>query len=125
MKCILPIVFALLALPHPSSAASSDGNKLLEDCGAIERLMDGGKSTSNSTGMGFCLGLMQGITNSNMIYQVRAPGKELLCLPKNGIENGQAARVVVKYLRDHPEQLHENDFVLAMRALRDAFPCSE
>ena len=75
-------------------------------------------------GIGFCFGLMEGITFSNELYKLRAPGKEFLCLPKGGVTNGQAARVVLRYLRDHPEQLHEKASFLAVLALRDAFPCS-
>ena len=124
MRCIFPLVFALVVALHSNAVVAFDGNKLLQDCGDFERSVDGGNSTSNAMGIGFCLGLMHGITHSNALYQVMAPGKELLCLPKSGVNNGQAARVVLRYLRDHPEQLHENDFILAMRALRDAFPCS-
>src|SRR5690606_38968927 len=114
MRCIFPLVFALVVALHSNAVVASDGNKLLQDCGDMERFVDGGNSTSNLMGIGFCLGLMEGITNSNALYQVRAPGKEFLCLPKGGVTNGQAARVVLRYLRDHPEQLHENAFVLAV-----------
>lgn len=35
----------------------------------------------------------------------------------------QLARVVVKWLGDHPERLHEAQSVLIVKALQDAFPC--
>ena len=124
MRCIFPLVFALVVALHSNAAVASDGNRLLQACGDVERFKDGGNSRSNLMGIGFCFGLMEGITFSNELYKLRAPGKEFLCLPKGGVTNGQAARVVLRYLRDHPEQLHENAFFLAVMALRDAFPCS-
>jgi hypothetical protein len=49
--------------------------------------------------------------------------KALFCTPESGITNDQAARVVVKYLREHPERLHEKESLLAMAAFAEAFPC--
>ena len=126
MRCIFPLVFALVVALHSNAAVASDGNRLLQYCGDVERFVDGGNSTSNPLGIGFCFGLMEGITYSNALYKIRAPGKEFLCLPKGGVTNGQAARVglvVLRYLRDHPEQLHEKASFLAVLALVDAFPC--
>lgn len=45
------------------------------------------------------------------------------CVPANKITGGQVARVIVKYLKDHPERLHENETFLAIQALQAAFPC--
>lgn len=71
----------------------------------------------------FCLGMMQEITNTNMFYQTFFKSDALLCLPERGIRNIEAARVVVKCLRDHPSELQRNECVLALSALTDAYPC--
>ena len=47
------------------------------------------------------------------------------CLREWGISNSHAARIVVKQLRDYPEELHRNEFVLAIWALNVAFPCKK
>jgi len=47
----------------------------------------------------------------------------IYCLPKGGIELGQALRVTVKWLKDHPEKLHLPGDILIGLALRDAFAC--
>jgi hypothetical protein len=67
--------------------------------------------------------MMQGMTNLNKIYEVWLDKKALFCLPESGITNGEAARTVVKYLKNHPEKLHETDFILAFHALREVYPC--
>jgi Rap1a immunity proteins len=46
------------------------------------------------------------------------------CLPDNATLL-QLARVLVKWLREHPERLHEPKSVLTTAALRDAFPCQQ
>jgi hypothetical protein len=46
------------------------------------------------------------------------------CIPI-GVSTGQGARVVIKYLRDHPEQLHEDGPILTFNALIAAFPCTK
>lgn len=44
------------------------------------------------------------------------------CLPDDA-PIAQYARVVVRWLREHPEKLHEPKSMLVMEALEDAFPC--
>ncbi len=45
------------------------------------------------------------------------------CVPDDKIPILQLARVVVKWLREHPERLHELKGTLTIAALREAFPC--
>ena len=59
MRCIFPLVFALVVALHSNAVVASDGNRLLQDCGDMERFFDGGNYTSNQMGIGFCLGFMQ------------------------------------------------------------------
>jgi hypothetical protein len=47
-----------------------------------------------------------------------------ICVPK-GTTRGQWQSVVVKYLRDHPAQLHKEFIALAAVALLDAWPCGQ
>jgi len=66
--------------------------------------------------------------NNTFLNSMQAAKKEvhlqpMYCLPQNGIEIGQAVRITVKWLRDHPEKLHQDGVNLVWRALSDAFPC--
>ena len=73
-------------------------------------------------GMAFCMGLMQGMLHMNQIYQFVLKDAALFCHP-DMVNNGQTARIVVKYLGDHPGELHKPDSALAFVALREPFPC--
>jgi hypothetical protein len=59
-----------------------------------------------------CVGLVEGLAYAR-------PG---ICTPPN-VTRGQAVRVVVKYIDDRPQRLHEDFRELALEALRAAWPC--
>ena len=61
---------------------------------------------------------MQGVSNTMAILKSKR-----VCFPKEGIANEQAVRIVVKYLKDNPNRLHENEIALIMIALMHAYPC--
>ena len=65
---------------------------------------------------GFCSGIVEGTMWSLQIAK-------LVCLP-NGMTLGQGLKVLVKYMDDHPEELHEKTAELAARAFVKAWPCS-
>jgi hypothetical protein len=116
------IIFVHFSVPD---TARGDGNNLLPMCNAAVSFADEnkGQTAELAANAAFCLGMMQGITQTNRFYEVTSPESVFFCLPKDGITNGQAARIVAKWLREHPEQLHMNETVLSIRAFMDAFPC--
>ena len=121
MKVILIVLMLLLP-----AWCHADGNELLKRCDLLVSYMDSDKPDVSLSGeMMFCAGFMQGITNMNLLYQQVLKSDAQFCLPELGISNGQAARIVVKHLRDYPEELHRNEFVLAIWALNVAFPCKK
>jgi TonB family protein len=72
---------------------------------------------------GLCVGYVMGV--SEMVSRMPPNvAREFACLPENAT-NDQAVRVVLKYLRDHPEQLHKARLTLTLDSLRTAFPCSK
>ncbi|WP_343123448.1 MULTISPECIES: Rap1a/Tai family immunity protein [unclassified Lysobacter] len=119
------IVLVLMCISAPARSADANGTTLLRDCGAAVRYMDDDnlKNVETVQGSAFCFGLVQGVVTTNQIYQKITPDKALFCVPPTGVNNGQAARVVAKYLRDNPKELHQPDTFLVVMALRDAFPC--
>ena len=122
MKRFLACAVALMGLLLAGNAFG-DGNKLLTQCENALSINEGEAAKVDSIARaGFCLGMMQGMTSMNGYYQTLLGKKALFCLPE-GVTNGQAARVVVKYLKEHPEKLHEHESSLALWAFVEAFPC--
>jgi hypothetical protein len=132
-----------------------DGNGLLTACNAVIQTVDSPTTINGAKGdefaliterVGWCVGYLQavidagfrketefaifsplGVTLSGPEKERQAAAKFLrgfYCVPTN-VTVLQVSRVVVKYLRDHPERLHETPGILVHAAMHDAFPVPE
>ena len=72
---------------------------------------------------GLCVGYVMGVSEMVKTMPPNA-AREFACPPENAT-NDQTVRVVLKYLRDNPEQLHKARLTLTLDSLRAAFPCSQ
>ncbi len=146
LTCILsPVTYARDFLPK-------DGNGLLDACSALVDSDDNPSSILSLSGdrftermgqLNWCAGylaatqdvLLQNVVNLSVFGMagVTLAGPDKVkqyafdslrgpCIPENGTLL-QFARVLVKWLREHPERLHEAKSVLTMAAFKDAFPC--
>ena len=122
---ILVVAMLLSLLPVTSQADAGDGNEVLQQCSALVKTADGGNSTSDDLiGTAYCAGLMMGITSTMTVWNTtreKAGMVKFWCPP--AITGPQAARVVIKYMNEHPADLHQTGAYLAMSALQDAYPC--
>lgn len=94
----------LLLLILMSPIVKADGNRLLNSCQSAEKFLDN-DDTRDGVGAGFCIGLIQGVRSSMQIFNDVLEPKYHTCWPNGGIDNGQAIRVVLKFLRSNPEIL--------------------
>lgn len=115
----------VLALVLPTTGFSQNevftGNNLLEQCSLVERA-DNTLNDTDYMNMMFCLGTVYGVRSMTSALQTMARGES--CIPLTA-SNGQVARIVVKYLRAHPSELHQDSALLVLKALNEAFPCEE
>lgn len=114
MKAFRKYIVSIVALMLFSSSIYADGNRLLEQCIATEKFLDT-QEIQSQLDIGMCLGFVQGVRNTMQIMGNDGPIK--VCMPENGIDNGQATRIVVSYLRKNPASLHENEVFLTMHSL--------
>ncbi len=105
-----------------STASLADGNKLLSQCSAAEQFLDT-QEIRQASDIGICIGLVQGVRNTWLYLQDSLPKDMQLCWPEQGINNGQAVRILVRFLRNNPAKLHEDEVLLAMLAFRNAYMC--
>jgi len=100
-------------------AQINTGNEIQEAC--LKTLQENRKERLtgvDSYEAGFCQGFFQATINlSNGLAE---PYR--FCAPK-GVANGQAIRVFLKYLNEHPEVTHNDAGTLAVRAFKAAWPC--
>jgi hypothetical protein len=122
-------IFAVLALAciGGQARAGTDGNHFLESCGAAVRFLDGDKSAASDVEVYgqvmSCLSYVQGFRDATTIIGMFG-ARIQICMPE-GIPNGQLTRIFEKYLREHPEDLHQEGGGLLMIALMKSFPCKK
>jgi hypothetical protein len=79
------------------------------------RFFDGPTTSQNPRfdpyGQGYCVGLLDGLDYEGV-----------KCRPRD-ITKGQLVRVVLTYIDSRPERMHEDFRVLAIEAMKTAWPC--
>lgn len=107
-----------------AQAEDIDGNALLRACRLVVTAQDGGRvPTNQEVEFGYCLGLIEGVRSTMVMHNNQLPDGYKTCFPSTGITNGQAARIVVKYLDNHPEMLNKDSTFPTLYAYRFAYPC--
>jgi len=105
------VALALLGATSSAMAAATSATSSGAGCRTANE-----RSVIDKVDAGFCSGIVEGTMWSLQIAK-------LVCLP-NGMTLGQGLKVLVKYMDDHPEALHEKTAELAARAFVKAWPCS-
>jgi len=126
-KRITAIVFALAVIGLGlSEVVRADGNYLLTGCRDAVAYLDTEEVTSSTDkllNIGHCTGFVQGFLQTNGYYYHIASSNKPLACPPISVTTFQAVRVLFKYLNEHPEMLHESEFLLIRWALEESFPC--
>jgi len=103
------------------------GDDVLDSCQTAIQAYDSGGGLHFA--YGWCTGWVAAATaltklhNESAGFTEKKPSLLQFCAPDPDIPVIQAVRVVVKYLKEHPEQLHEDGMGLTIAALKDSFPC--
>ena len=126
---ILIAIFLLLAtsaLSNSVHAEGQDGSFLLQACDAAIKQSDGGElSQQESLAALYCASYISGFLDAMSLTAFSTKGQKNVCTPDQGIANDQAARILVKYLRENPEILHKSARTSLYVALAKAFPCEK
>lgn len=69
------------------------------------------------------MGYIQGLLDSYTVFSTRDPSLDIFCMPEQGVSTAQARILIVKWLKENPERLHEQARLLVFHALAEAFPC--
>jgi hypothetical protein len=107
---VLALVALILAGPTaPRADQEKSANFVLPGCQAF---LDA--HTTDYALAGFCAGMVTGVS-------VMALLDGHACIPSSST-NAQLVRIVIRYVEAHPERMHEPFAVLALQALRAAWP---
>jgi hypothetical protein len=143
---------AIPAHAQQNGELPSDGNGLLDSCNVVIQNADNRAAiialnprdfTDAMKKFAWCVGYLQAIQDVTAQRKIELGIAVMMGVAKNPTEKDkqgvfqslrgaclperssvlQLARVVVKWLQNHPEKLHEHPGVLVYAALHDAFPC--
>lgn len=125
-------LFALLAmLAAPLSAQTTEhpfdsGNAFSRVCSMVEKTDL--TPTEKERGVGCLLyiaGFVQGaeISITAARDQTKQPTLPMPFCRPDGVETGQLIRIVLKYIRENPEDAHQSTMLVALWAFQKAFPC--
>ena len=117
------IVSFFFVLPSSSYAYYLSGNELLEDCLESMKILNSEKK-NNPFKAGICMGYIEASYDMSDFITIAAHMNETICM-EQGISTGQLVGIVVKYLKENPEKLHEQGASLVWMALTGAFPCNK
>jgi hypothetical protein len=121
---------ALLTLLFSGAARATDrtidpthsGNEFLEYCATALTVENPEQVDKLSKARaGWCVGYIEGLYEA---ATVAGPGPLVGFRAPDGVTIRQFARVVVKYMKDHPADLHQVTAGLCIIALKEAFPCA-
>jgi hypothetical protein len=98
------------------AADVESANYIMPGCRIVSESDPDSKDVINKVRFARCSGIIEGLYYRD--------DSKTVC-PKGSVTNGQMIRVVVKYIDDRPERQHEYFKVLALEALRTAWPCKK
>ena len=133
MKPTFTVVAVLLSLvlSADARAQTTTGADIIGKCKQAVRDVDNDTSADKppvkSFDVGFCFGFIDGANSAQQVWAASDKTNHRnhsmgYCFP-DAVTNGQMLRVFVKYLDDHPQDLHEPAALLYIEAMRRAFPC--
>lgn len=128
MKSSLLAVLMLGACSCVAAAQQTiDGNKLQEQCRAVNKAPEQ-MTASEQLKLMYCFGFIRGTLDAVTLTLGYDKNHSLAdfetCIPEE-VSTGQQAKVLLKYLDAHPEDLHMFGSSLVLLAMRNAFPCKQ
>jgi len=123
------ILLIALLVTRAEAYYPESGNELLEMClsmgDALNRTFDTNNIKSSqlqALEVGFCTGYISGIHQIHDTFVHWNKMKPRWCIP-DGVLLGQLEGVVVKHLKEYPQNLHLTASSLTAGAITEAFPC--
>lgn len=124
MKRWTVILTCFLSLLGTENSIAFTGNDLLDKCAEAGRYVDGGEY-ADAGSINYCFGFIQSFVQTS-IFTEGSTQPLYICFPfEDKFTLNQLVRILVKYLKEHPDQLHHQAVYLVANAFKESFPCSD
>jgi hypothetical protein len=126
IACKLSLLVALSFI-LTLSPAWADGNELLKQCKEVERgnefqHQQKAPPAASAIKEGYCWGFITATRDFSRMVTNALPSDLKSCVPE-GVTNEQTLSVILKYFKENPQELHDDEQILILKALHKAFPC--
>jgi Rap1a immunity proteins len=112
-------VAALVAQPIDAQQPDTNSaNYLLPACKNFLATGDS-RPTTSAFYQGVCVGTVDTL---HLLIRI-LPETPFRSCPPNQVTTGQELRVIIAYIEARPQRMHENFRILAIEAMREAWPC--
>jgi len=128
MRTFLALSLACVSFSFGGTAKAQgqDGSFFLQACSAAVKQADGTQLSQEESLLAlYCASYVSGFLDAMSLTVTTTKGNKVVCTPERGITNDQAARILVKYLRENPKTLHQSGRMSLYVALAKAFPCKQ
>lgn len=131
MRRVLLICLIVLVCPFAFGGTDTNvdetGIRFLEECQLLQK--DGALTYAEATEAYHCMGYLVGVKDSLTMWNAfavenKTQSEPPACIPHE-VTVAELGRVVVKYMTDHPNRLHEYFGLLVFSAFIEAYPCRE
>ena len=101
------------------------GNAFLRQCSVVEKDYDftSADKSNQMVCAAYVSGFVEGASAAITFSRSKGESPSSLYCTDSDMEAGQLVRVVLSYIRSHPETAHLRTFVLVTRAFQAAYPC--
>jgi len=113
IKVLACLLFLVCSPARAQQVSQETGDTLLEAC-----------ESKTEFRQSYCFGYITGVADIEGMEAAVFPDRRRACRAE-GVTNGQIKDVVVKYLKEHPEDRHFLAAILVMQAMAKAFPCKQ
>ncbi len=126
--CLAAVILCCAALmtAQTKEYPYTSGNAFLRLCGVVEKDQKTDVEMQQGTNcLLYIAGFVQGAeigSTTTRVQQKQPALPQPFCRPDN-VETAQLVKIVLKYVRENPEDAHQDTMLVAMWALQKAFPC--
>lgn len=120
----LLIFLLLLSAPPAALAAGASGADLLARCGAYEKsLQEQTLSAEETLDAMWCMGYVSGLLDGFGVSDFRIGEAIAVCPPEAAISRNEALAIILRWLRDNPQEHANSGRRSAIIALARTYPC--
>jgi hypothetical protein len=124
MLVLLIFVFAVPLVSAQDHLWGGTGNEFLAGCGDMPDSSPTSPTAPPEFDWGRCQGYVIGIDDGVQLAYDIVGQPQPYCVPSE-VTTGQLIRVLIKFIKDHPEKAHSKTKVLEVEAFINAFPCKQ